>query len=197
MSGAGVPGGELLLEQQKLILKASGISEDIINQNLQLQLKINKTLSEGKDLNDIRKDIQDFAEKDFETLSKEIKASIQDKKTYINSTVQSQIQMFNNIWFRYFVQYNPSAVLRNVKVPVLLLFGDLDLQVPVSQNRTIMEEALKYGGNNKFSTIVFPKANHLYQEATTGSPAEYSQLKKEFIPGFLETIAGWIARTIR
>ena len=35
-------------------------------------------------------------------------------------------------------------------------------------------------------------ANHLYQRAGTGSPSEYATLPKEFVPGFLETISGWI-----
>jgi hypothetical protein len=78
-----------------------------------------------------------------------------------------------------------------------MLFGELDLQVPVSQNKPKMEEALRNGGNKNFKSIVFPKANHLYQEAKTGSPGEYSQLKKEFVPGFLDTIAEWIDKTIK
>jgi pimeloyl-ACP methyl ester carboxylesterase len=197
VSGTGVNGGEVLLEQQKLILKASGVSDSLINQNLDLQKKINNALSNDKDLNDIRSDIQAFAEKDYETLSKEIKASIKDKKAYINSTVQSQILMFNNPWFRYFIQYDPAPALQKVKVPVLMTFGELDLQVPVNQNRPKMEEALRLGGNNNFKSIIFPKANHLYQEAKTGSPGEYNELKKEFVPGFLETITEWISQTIK
>lgn len=197
MSGTGVNGGDVLLEQQKLILKASGVADSLINQNLELQKEINKALNSNKDLNDIRNDIQKFAEKDYETLSPEIKASIKDKKAYINSTVDSQIMVFNNPWFRYFIQYDPAPALQKVKVPVLMTFGELDLQVPVNQNKPKMEEALKLGGNNNFKSIIFPKANHLYQEAKTGSPGEYNELKKEFIPGFLETIADWITQIVK
>ena len=197
MSGAGVTGGEVLLEQQKLILKSNDVTESLIEQNLDLQKKINTALMNDKDLNDIRNDIQTFAEKDFETLGAEIKSSIKDKKTYINTTVQSQILMFNNPWFRYFVKYDPAPALQKVKVPVLMLFGELDLQVPVAQNKPKMEEALRIGGNKNFKSIVFPKANHLYQEAKTGSPGEYNELKKEFIPGFLEAISDWINQTLK
>ena len=197
MSGTGVNGGEVLLEQQKLILKASGVADSLINQNLELQKEINKALNNNKDLNDIRNDIQTFAEKDYETLSPDIKASIKDKKAYINSTVQSQIMVFNNPWFKYFINYDPAPALQKVKVPVLITFGELDLQVPVNQNKPKMEEALRLGGNNNFKSIIFPKANHLYQEAKTGSPGEYNELKKEFVPGFLETIADWITQIVK
>jgi len=197
MSGTGVNGGEVLLEQQKLILKASGVADSLINQNLELQKEINKALNSNKDLNDIRNDIQTFAEKDYETLSPDVKESIKDKKAYINSTVQSQIMVFNNPWFRYFISYDPAPALQKVKVPVLMTFGELDLQVPVNQNKPKMEEALRLGGNNNFKSIIFPKANHLYQEAKTGSPGEYNELKKEFVPGFLETIADWITQIVK
>ena len=197
MSGTGVNGGEVLLEQQKLILKASGVADSLINQNLELQKEINKALNNNKDLNDIRNDIQTFAEKDYETLSPDIKASIKDKKAYINSTVQSQIMVFNNPWFKYFINYDPAPALQKVKVPVLITFGELDLQVPVNQNKPKMEEALRLGGNNNFKSIIFPKANHLYQEAKTGSPGEYNELEKEFVPGFLEKIGDWIEQIVK
>ena len=159
-------------------MKSSGVTDSLIEQNLDLQRKINTALINDKDLNDLRSDIQDFAEKDFETLSADIKTSIQDKKAYINSTVQSQILMFNNPWLRFYIKYDPAPTLQKVKVPVLMTFGELDLQVPVEQNKPKMEEALALGGNKNFKSIVFPKANHLYQEAKTGSPGEYNELKK-------------------
>jgi hypothetical protein len=192
MSGTGVKGGEVLLEQQRLILKASGVADSLIEQNIELQKKINSVLMTERDLNDIKNEIQKFAEKDFASLSTEIKESIKDKKAYINSNVQSQIIMFNNPWFRFFIRYDPAPALQKVKVPVLMTFGELDLQIPVNQNRPKMEEALRLGGNKNFKSITFPKANHLYQEAKTGSPGEYNELKKEFVPGFLQTISDWI-----
>lgn len=197
MSGPGVNGGEVLLEQQKLILESSGVADSLVQQNLELQKKINTALINEQDLNDLRSDIQAFAEKDFETLSPEIKSSIHDKKAYINTTVQSQINMFNNPWLRFYIKYDPAPTLQKVKVPVLMTFGELDLQVPIAQNKPKMEEALTLGGNKYFKSIVFPKANHLYQEANTGSVSEYNELKKAFVPGFLDAIADWILETIK
>ena len=192
MSGFGVTGGELLLEQQRELLQRSNVPDSIITEDLDLQKKINETLAAGKDLNDIEKDIRAFTEKDYNNLSKEVKASIPNKEAYINSNVRSQILTFNNPWFRFYVQYDPIPALEKVKVPVLMTFGELDLQVPVAQNKPKMEEALTKGGNKNFKSIVFPNANHLYQTAKTGNPGEYSQLPKEFVPGFLDTIANWI-----
>ena len=192
MSSSGVDGGDLILEQQKLLLKSVNVPDTIITQNLELQEKINDALRNDKDLNSLKDDIRKFAEEDYNNLSADVKASIQDKETYLKSNVQSQIAVFNNPWFRFFVKNNPYDALTKVKIPVLMTFGEFDLQVPAEQNKPKMEEALTKAGNKNFRSILFPKANHLYQEAKTGNPSEYSELPKEFVPGFLKTISDWI-----
>jgi hypothetical protein len=59
-----------------------------------------------------------------------------------------------------------------------------------------MEKALREGGNKDYTTVVFPKANHLFITAKTGSPTEYSKLPKEFVPDFLDTIKDWIIKRV-
>jgi hypothetical protein len=56
------------------------------------------------------------------------------------------------------------------------------------------EDALKNEKNSDYTVKVFPKANHLFLAAKSRSPKEYGTLKKEFIPGFLETMSEWILR---
>ncbi len=52
--------------------------------------------------------------------------------------------------------------------------------------------ALEIGGNDDYVMKIFPKANHLFLQARTGSPSEYGDLAKEFVPGFLEFMSDWI-----
>ncbi len=54
------------------------------------------------------------------------------------------------------------------------------------------EAALRRAQNPDATFLVFPRANHLFQEAATGSPNEYARLPKAFVPGFLETIGEWL-----
>jgi len=79
---------------------------------------------------------------------------------------------------------------------VLALFGELDLQVPEETNKQAMERVLKKGKNKDYLIKVFPKANHLYLTATNGSPSEYATMKKEFVPGFLDTMSDWILKHV-
>jgi len=77
---------------------------------------------------------------------------------------------------------------------VLAIFGGLDTQVPVSLNRAPMESALARSKTNDWKVEVLPKANHIFQTAVTGSFSEYASLPKEFTPGFLELMTGWITK---
>lgn len=90
-----------------------------------------------------------------------------------------------------FLYYDPSKDLEQLDIPVLSLFGGLDFQVPIHQNKDRMENALlKSGSNYEFKT--FNHANHFFQKAITGQREEYANVDKAFVEGFLEMISDWI-----
>lgn len=90
-----------------------------------------------------------------------------------------------------FLYYDPSKDVERLNVPVLSLFGGLDFQVPIQQNKDRMENALLKSGT-EYHFITFDKANHFFQKATTGSRDEYTILEKTFVNGFLNGISNWI-----
>jgi len=45
-------------------------------------------------------------------------------------------------WFRFFLDYDPVPVLRQVKCPVLAIDGSLDLQVPPKEDLAAIKAAL-------------------------------------------------------
>jgi pimeloyl-ACP methyl ester carboxylesterase len=96
-------------------------------------------------------------------------------------------------WFRYLLAYDPRPVLAQVRVPVLALFGEKDVQVPPSQSVPAMRQAFTAGGLGDVTITVFPGLNHLFQHATTGLVAEYGQIEETVAPDVLETIGAWIA----
>jgi hypothetical protein len=59
-----------------------------------------------------------------------------------------------------------------------------------------MENALIKGGNKDYKTVIFPKANHMFVSANTGSPSEYNSLPKVFVPDFLDTVKDWITERV-
>lgn len=56
--------------------------------------------------------------------------------------------------------FEPVPMWEKVKVPVLLIWGGKDRIVPVAESRTIIENTLKKGGNQNFTTKIFPNADH-------------------------------------
>lgn len=90
-----------------------------------------------------------------------------------------------------FLYHDPSKDYEQLKVPVLGLFGGLDFQVPIFQNKDRMENTLLKSGSD-YHFITFDKANHFFQKATTGSRNEYATLEKKFVEGFLNEISSWV-----
>ena len=90
-----------------------------------------------------------------------------------------------------FLYYDPSKDFAQLKVPVLGLFGGLDYQVTISQNKDRMENALLKSGTD-YHFITFEKANHFFQKATTGHREEYVKIEKKFVDNFLNEISSWV-----
>jgi dienelactone hydrolase len=90
-----------------------------------------------------------------------------------------------------FLYHDPSKDYEQLKVPVLGLFGGLDFQVPIFQNKDRMENALLKSGSD-YHFITFDHANHFFQKAKNGSREEYATLEKKFVDGFLNKITTWI-----
>jgi pimeloyl-ACP methyl ester carboxylesterase len=112
------------------------------------------------------------------------------------SAVDAQVTEMKRPWMKGFLTHDPAPVLQKVRCPVLALFGANDLQVAPAVNAPPLERALRSGGNRDVTVRVIPRANHLFQETDNGSLMLYRTLKKEFVPGLLDTITTWVtART--
>ena len=190
LAGSTVPGTEILYVQSAAIQRASGVPEDRIEWNTDFQRRLFAALEAGEDLEAHREELGAAIREGIEALPEAQRASIPDLDGYVQTQVSQQIDGLQSPWYRYFLTYDPAEGLRGTRVPVLALFGGLDLQVLVDQNRPPLDEALS--DNPDVTVEVLPRANHLFQAATTGSPAEYAMLEQDFVSGFLETVSDWI-----
>lgn len=189
IAGTSVKGIDIIQEQSRLIMKANNSSDSEIEKSQLLYSKLYQSTVTDTGWNDLKLMIKDLilAESKSETDS----AKAADEKN-AETMAEMQLQGLRSNWFKYFLAYDPYPALTKVKCPVLALFGELDLQVPPSQNKGPMEEALSKSKTKDYKIIVMPKANHLFQSANTGSPTEYGVLPKEFVPEFLDTMSNWI-----
>ena len=114
------------------------------------------------------------------------------------ASVKSYISIYKTPWYRYFITFDPAPVLKNVKVPVLALNGEHDLQVPAKENLDLIAAGLKAGGNEDVTIKAFPKLNHLFQTSQTGLLSEYGQIEETMSPEVLKTVSDWIlSRTVQ
>lgn len=93
---------------------------------------------------------------------------------------------------RFDLSYDPSDELRRLRLPVLILAGEKDTQVPADLNVPIMEAALAEAENDQVTTARFPHANHLFQTSETGEIDEYLMIGETIAPEVLQTISAWI-----
>ena len=80
-------------------------------------------------------------------------------------------------------------------MPVIVMIGDKDLQVPADPNIAGVREALTRARNKHARFEKLPGLNHLFQQATTGLVGEYATIKQTFDPGALEMMSAWITAT--
>jgi len=194
IAGTGVNGQEIILAQSELIMRADTTAEDKIKKALEMTRKSFAVAKADEGWDDLAQSLRENAERDLKTMPEEQKKAVKNEEEYLKAMVDAQMKSLRTPWFKFFLTYEPAPILEKVACPVLLLFGELDLQVPAELNRKTMEAALKKGKNKNYTVKVFPKTNHLFLTATTGSPKEYAGAKKEFVPGFLDTMSDWILK---
>jgi pimeloyl-ACP methyl ester carboxylesterase len=195
MAGDAVDGYNLLLVQLERIVRATGASEEEVAEALEQQRSI-LDLARAEKWEDLEAFLYGTILAQLQALPEEQQAALGDLEAVARQRVAIQLEGLQNPWFQFFLGYNPGDDWEQITVPVLALFGELDVQVDVSQNQPALEAALAHAGNDDVTMVIFPTANHLFQDAKTGSPAEYAALSPEFVPGFLETITDWLLERV-
>ncbi|MGZ3298413.1 MAG: alpha/beta hydrolase family protein, partial [Asticcacaulis sp.] len=183
MAGPGLPGDQILLKQQALIARASGASETVIaefetwNKRVFDAVKATKTPAEA-------------AAAAHAILDPEVAAG-----RIPQAQADAGIKQVTSPWMLSFLKSDPVPVLQKVRVPALAVNGSLDLQVPPKEDLAAIKAALK---DDKDVTVTeLPGLNHLFQDAKTGSPAEYATIEETLSPVALKTVGDWIVAHTR
>ncbi|GMV36675.1 MAG: lipoprotein [Fimbriimonadales bacterium] len=191
LAGTGVVGEEILYLQAELISRAEGATDQEIAEGRRAQERIFEIVKLDVTPAERERRLQALASELVTSLSeRQRKALGGNEEAYI----QSQIRMVSSPWFRYFLTYDPAPTLRKVRVPVLAINGELDLQVPAKVNLGAIERALEEGGNRNYEVHELKGLNHLFQTAKTGSPTEYATIQETMSPTAMELIADWVLR---
>ncbi len=172
----GVPGVELIPEQVAQITRANGTPAEQVDSIQSVQRRIVSTVAEAPD--------STAAAHQLKELLSELGGS--------GGQVERQIEQLTRSWYRSFLTLDPAPALRDVEVPVLVLFGENDLQVPPGQNRPPVEAALRANTRDEVTVKTISGVNHLFQPSDTGLPNEYQSIDTTMAPEVLEIISDWI-----
>lgn len=188
LAATGVPGEQLLLDQQELILRAKGVPELQLKGILEKNREVFELIAKSTDDQTLKADLTILLEK---TLEDNQSSNIPNGMTK-EQFIEAQINQIASPWMQYFIKFDPATVLKQVNCPVLAVNGAKDLQVPAKKNLKAIRDALREGGNNKVTTVQYPNLNHLFQECQSGLPLEYATIQQTFSPTVLSEISDWI-----
>jgi uncharacterized protein len=180
ISGAGILAAETTLDQARNEMTMTGMPPENIEQImglLKLQLQYART-GEGWD--------------DYAATREKIVAKMGAAPDTIPGTPDHPYwQFIKRLYF-----YDPAPTLRQLQVPTLALFGELDNNIMAEKNKAAWEAALKAGGNRDYTLVVLSKGNHEQFEAKVGSNAEMPSLQR-MVPAYFTTVQDWLAKRIR
>jgi len=188
LAGSGIPGGQILLLQQELLGRATGVSEPDIVKEKTINTAAYNIITKSTDSQKLKTDLTAYYTKAYN--DNPIPDS--SKSMSIADMVKFEVNGLTTPWMEYFIKYNPAPILQKVKCPVLAIGGDKDLQVPATINLDAINAALTQGGNKNVTVKQLPRLNHLFQECNTGSSTEYAQIEQTFSPIALTAILNWL-----
>jgi len=197
MAGPAVTGEEIILEQSALISRASGRSEADIQEALAVNNEVFEIVEAEPDTEVAAERLEELFRAVASKMSEEERAQAGlTNDQAVDTWVQGQVRRVNSNWIRFFLTYDPAPTLARVRVPILAISGELDLQVPPRQNVPVMRQVLEESGNPDYTVEILPGLNHLFQTATTGLPAEYRTIEETIAPAALQLISDWILERV-
>ena len=176
LAGPAVNGIEVSKAQSEAMLRAQGMSEEMIqfsgNANAQLFDVIEASSSREEADSLLRRVVKGWG--------------------YNEELTEQTVGRLTLPWMYYFMKYDPAEAIVKVNCPALLLNGSKDVQVLVQQNFPAYEKIIAEHGKTNLTLHEMPGLNHLFQHCETGSLDEYITIDETISPEVLEMIVEFV-----
>ncbi len=187
LAGSAIRGDSLLLVQSELIFGASGMGS-LLQVQLDLQREVFEAVTSNSDSVQREKAIHEAI-----ALVGEKHGQQSLQMLGLNEAgMQQYVAQVSQPWMVEFLQLHPLDGIESIDVPFAFAFGGKDVQVPAKHNITALEES----GILEASTLVkiheYPNLNHLFQNAKTGLPSEYANIKETIDESVLKDLVALI-----
>ncbi len=188
LAGPGIPGDQILLLQQELIGRVTGVSESDMAKSKKDNEACFSIIKKAEDESKVKAELIQYITQMLENDPNPQLPAGMTKERFI----ATQVSQLTSSWMQFFLTYDPQPALSKVKCPILALNGEKDLQVPPKENLTAIKKGLKKAKNKYVTIKELPGLNHLFQESATGNPNEYALIQQTFSPLAMEEVLQWI-----
>ena len=196
LAAPAVRGAEILAAQQVQLFEESGATAEEVEQFRALFDLVFHAVATGQGWDEVEAAMRSMVQQGFEALPEQAREAIPDEDGLVDSIVAEEMATWQSPWLGSFLEHDPRPAIVALDVPVIALYGELDVQVPAAINSTAMSEAIAESNVPTHTIATIFSANHLFQEAVTGSVDEYRRLKREFVPDFVAILTEWLTDVI-
>lgn len=182
LSGPGLSGMDLILQQTKALAQGQGFSEEQIEAITATNKKLYMTALDSSVPLEERK------------LSLE---AMLMANGYPAEVAVQQVAALLSPWYLTYLALDPATYFSRVSCPVLIVSGTKDLQVPPEGNVSSLQQALALHGNSEVTVQILDGLNHLLQPAMTGQPTEYETIETTIDPSVLALLPSWILSVVK
>ncbi len=175
IAGPAHPLDWILIEQTRLIWEASGLPPDLLEEQI----------DQTQGFIDFVKQSQgEWADIEYE-----------DVKEYIPELTEQGFESYRMgmalSWWREHFLHDPLETTKSVQVPVLIIQGEKDLQVPYTEAE-LLAEALDEAGNDDVALYILPDMNHLVRYHPEEPNMEYRHVDEPVDERVLAIVETWV-----
>ncbi|MBI5490267.1 MAG: alpha/beta fold hydrolase [Deltaproteobacteria bacterium] len=190
LAGMALPGGEILVIQEGLIMAAAGVPPEPIAELQEVHRRLHTLLLDpAADEAAVREAARDVMVRQYGIGTTYLGAP---EHTLTEAEIDHAMAVWRAPATMDLVGFDPVPVLSKVKVPFLALNGTLDLQVPCQPDLEAAERLVGESGNTDVTVRALDGLNHAFQPAVTGNIDEYEQIATTIDPAALDIIIDWI-----
>lgn len=185
LSGGGISPAEQELFDTEYELRKASLSEAEIKEALSFQILRNRFAQTGENWNEYQN----------------ARGQANGKKwfKFPGTDTWGPLSPDDPYWaaMRRFYFYDPAPTLRDLKCPILAVFGGLDTPNGVKANVSAMNKILKDAGKTDYTVKIYQRGRHNLLEAEETAQNEQFARLKRFVPGLFETMTDWVAKRVK
>lgn len=186
LAGPGISIQELMLEQNRLVLRDVLAPEDLNKYLLQLPALYELISATDKPIQERQSAINTIAKDLYLSMNPEEAKKIAPSDL---AYAMSLSQLLYLKWWPYFLGYKPSQYVSQIRAPILAINGSEDIQVTTANLIGIKNSA----SHSDVETIELEGLNHLFQLCQTCAINEYGMLTETFSPNAIKAMTSWLS----